>query len=113
MFWVWLRTQKASVEGTAFICGRKTCDEVLRVDFTDKHQSTSSPLKYWKLHSLQICYLNTGRASARIVVEMASHPTKRFLFNHTTPFSRPLKVPVQSHNFFLDQRSRKSHCVTS
>ncbi len=24
---------------------------------------------------------------ARIVVEMGSHPTKRFLFNHTTPFS--------------------------
>ncbi len=24
---------------------------------------------------------------ARIVVEMGSHPTKRFLFSHTTPFS--------------------------
>ncbi len=24
---------------------------------------------------------------ARILVEMGSHPTKRFLFNHTTPFS--------------------------
>ena len=24
---------------------------------------------------------------ARIVVEMGSHPTKWFLFNHTTPFS--------------------------
>ncbi len=43
---------------------------------------------------------------ARIVVEMGSHPTKRFLFNHTTPScSITQLLPVQSHNSFLDQRS--------